>query len=161
MWSLAMRSYCQFADIIPLFQHQPRLFVDLCGTPFTNNLTKYNSVPPLEALPGYKRWPVKTPYSPLLGVLTRITLIDSKKLPVNHVSTLTSPKMSLISFSFSMNYLLLCHLPNLPIPTNHQSTHKIYFPFPGRSMNRNTGNITIPDSKVYYKTLVIKKHMVF
>lgn len=158
MWSLAMQFYCQFADINPPFQHQPRLFVDLCGTPLANNLTKYNSVPPLEALPGY----LATRDDQLKFHIPHhqeFSLGSPSYIPKSFhctVSTLPSPKMSLSSFCFSMYYLLLSHLPILSIPTHHQSTHKIYFPFPGRFMNRNIGGITIPDSKVYHKALVIK-----
>lgn len=46
--------------------------IDLHGTLSANNSSKYNLVTPLEALPGFKRWPVQTPWPPLLGVLTRI-----------------------------------------------------------------------------------------
>jgi hypothetical protein len=37
-------------------------------------------IPPLKVLPGYRTWPVQSPCLPLLGVLTRVTLIDSSVL---------------------------------------------------------------------------------
>jgi hypothetical protein len=37
-------------------------------------------VPPLEVLPGYRRWPAQ--YPPLLGILDKITLIDSWEFPL-------------------------------------------------------------------------------
>lgn len=41
--------------------------------------TKCNPVPPLEAMPGYKRLSIQTQCLPLLGDLTKFTLRDSKK----------------------------------------------------------------------------------
>lgn len=38
--------------------------------------------PPLETLSGYRGWPFWTHYPLLLGVLTRITLTDSRKFPL-------------------------------------------------------------------------------
>jgi hypothetical protein len=39
-------------------------------------------VPPLEVLPGYRRWLFQGPYPSLLGVLARVTLLDSWKFPL-------------------------------------------------------------------------------
>lgn len=64
MWMLSSavcHSVC-FQDY-PLSYHEPGLFRDLQGMPFASNSTKCNPVPPLEVIPGYKRWPVLTPYT--------------------------------------------------------------------------------------------------
>jgi hypothetical protein len=42
-----------------------------------------NPGPLLEILPDYKKWPVEIPYTPLLEVLIRITLIDFRKYPLH------------------------------------------------------------------------------
>lgn len=44
------------------------------------------SIPPLEVFPGYRRW--LDQYPSLLGVLARITLINSQEFPFLHVSSL-------------------------------------------------------------------------
>lgn len=66
---------------------------------------------PVEALPGYEIFPVQTQYPPLLGVLTRMTLIDAKKFPLYLVSTQT-PNVSQLQLS------LLDLSPSIPsLPT--------------------------------------------
>lgn len=52
-----------------------------------NNSIEYNPFPPLKTLPSYKRWPVETLYSPLLGVLIRVTFIDYRTFPLNCITT--------------------------------------------------------------------------
>lgn len=44
---------------------------------------------PLEVLPGYRRWPVEALYSPMLGVLARVTLIDSWDFLLSYISSLS------------------------------------------------------------------------
>lgn len=84
--------------------------------------------PQLEALPGYKSWPFAILYLPFLGVLTRITPVDSGKILLYWVSTLPT-KCSPIS---ALSHSLLLHpiFPHLVLPshvfTSPQSTHKIY-----------------------------------
>lgn len=86
-------------------------------------------VPPLEALCGYKRWPVQTLYPPLQGVLTGTTLIDSSKFPLYSVSALPLRCLQLLLFLLGFFPLLM---PSVPILTWTQSTWKksILFLFP-------------------------------
>ena len=44
-------------------------------------------ISPLEGLPGYRRWPVQAPYLPWLGVLAKVTLVDSWEFSLCQVST--------------------------------------------------------------------------
>lgn len=94
---------------IPVFreQHQPRLFRDLHEV---NN--SMSPVPPLETLPGYQKWPAQTPYSPILVVLTRVTLIDYRKFPP------PTPKYQLFSpYSPSLPWPDSTQLWSLPTPS--------------------------------------------
>lgn len=78
-------------------------------------------------LHGYKRWPFETPYPPLLGVLTRITLTDSRKFPLYQLSP-PCPKcsqfqLSLPSFSSSIIFPYT-RSPPAPVSTSSH-THSI------------------------------------
>lgn len=50
----AVGPYCQFVE------HQPELFADFHETPLANKSIESILDPPLEILPGYKRWEVET-----------------------------------------------------------------------------------------------------
>jgi hypothetical protein len=81
---------------------------------------------------------VQALYCPLPGVLTSVTLIDSRKFPLHLVST-SPTKWAPISVAFPYTLLLFPFLSDLispgPIFTNSQSNHDylFYFPFPERS----------------------------
>lgn len=112
-----------------LVQHQPGLFGDLHRTPSTNHSSECNLVLPLRALPDYKRYPVHTLYPPILGVLTTVTLIDSRRFPLYQISTLppnTSQLHHLSLHQFPIFHLPCILIPPAPIPTCPQSTFKTY-----------------------------------
>lgn len=112
---------------------QPGLFADLHGTLLINNSTESEPVLPLQALPGYKKWPVQASAPPLLEVLTWITLIDSRSFyctrfpfhPTNAPQFQPS-LLALFPFILSHQHLLIS---SILIPIFHWSILKIYWPY--------------------------------
>lgn len=90
-------------------------------SPLASNSIKCNPVWPLTILHDYKKWLLQTPYLPLLGVLTRINFIGSRKFPIYLVSILTLKYPSPNSSYFSLFSFLPSHLPT---PTFYSLFHK-------------------------------------
>lgn len=86
------------------------LLGDFSGTTLTN-LAMCSPFPSVEAFDGYKRWLFEILNPPLLGVLVRITFIDSIKFPL-HLSSaipLRCLPVSIISLhTFSPILILFC-----------------------------------------------------
>lgn len=91
-------------------KHFVWLFGDFHATTLTN-LAMCSPFPSIEALDGYKRWLFEILNPPLLGVLVRITFIDSIKFPL-HLSSaipLRYLPVSVISLhTFSPILILFC-----------------------------------------------------
>lgn len=88
-----------------LSQHfHPELLRNLCGLP-QQHLNHIICNTPLKPLPFYKGWPVQILYYPILGLLTEVTFIDSRNLPVLQVSTSTLQGFQL--FLPALNFLCL------------------------------------------------------
>ena len=85
---LQVRPHCQFSESNLLsfgclgISNQLEWLRNLHMTILANNSTDCNPVPPLKVLPDYKKWPIQFLYPLLLGVLTRLTLTDSRKFLV-------------------------------------------------------------------------------
>lgn len=84
-------------------------------------------VPRLENLSGYRRWPVQTPYTPLLGILARVTLLVS-------ISTLKCPPVQVASPVCSSSILPQSD-PSCSISTCPSSQqYQLHLLFPERFM---------------------------
>ena len=62
--------------------------------------------PPLDILPDYRQWLIHVLYPPLLGVLARVTLMESWEFPFHKISTL--PR-NFPTVSFDSPSPLSCH----------------------------------------------------
>ena len=95
--------------LVSTFRGQP-LFGDFHESPLVNNSIECNPYPPLQALPGYKKWPVETSHSLTLGSLVRIIFTDSRSFHFTRFQT----------------------NPQRPLNSNHLSPHSLdSFHFPG------------------------------
>ena len=117
-----------FSDI--LFFHQPGWVSDLHGDVLSKVSTKYETVSSLEALLGYKRQPVQTPYPSLIAVLSRVTIINFRKFQLHYVFTLPSWNVPQISAMFPCTYYLHPSLAHgsfhIPYIVTHNSPKRIY-----------------------------------
>lgn len=84
--SSTLEPSCQYAETNLLSLHQHGLFRDLSVTASTNNTTKYNTIPPPEFLPGYKRQAIHILCPPWLRFLITATLIYSKNFLLYYYS---------------------------------------------------------------------------
>jgi hypothetical protein len=85
-------------------------------------------LPPLEVLPGYRRWALQSPHPHLLGISARITPLDSPE-PVPGLQLV--PEMHLNNFHshFKPSPAVLPTLYSIPLPilTSSPSTSDDYF----------------------------------
>ena len=116
----------QWASLSVFRKQQP----DLLSVPHmpsqANNSTECHPVLPLEVLSVCRRQPVQKSYLPL-PVLTRVTFIDSKKLPQSQVYTIASkcfliPAVSPCSSPHSIFHILT---PPAPVQTHTPSAPRI------------------------------------
>lgn len=116
---LLMGLRCRFAESNPLSWQQPGL-LNFHGTPLADNSFEWNPVPPLEDLPGDKRWPsswdsispiVRNPHSDHLHMFRKVSTA---------LGFSTSPKCS------PQHQSSLCPFSLYPIPSTwspHSSPH--------------------------------------
>lgn len=126
--------------LLSVFRKQPLLlasgwiFRDFQENSSVINSTECNPVLVLEVLLVYKRWQVQICYPPLAGVISKLFLIHSRKLPVHWLCILvpkcrTIPAVSPHTLSLSppdLSLLLLFHLT--------PSTQNTYLLLPERYM---------------------------
>ena len=113
------------------------LFKDFQGSSSANESSECNAVPPQKDLSGYRRRPLQALYPQLLGVLSKVTLIDSRKFPLYYVSTSPLnliPSLAISPQTVSLHYSLYL-IPLISIHTCPQSTSKTHFPLSERSIN--------------------------
>lgn len=90
--------------------------------------------PPLEVLPGYRRWPLQAPYPPLIGVSARVTPWTPWSLL--HLGSLAPLRDDTPSTHYHIPFpqaLLFLHMispPHYPLPPSALPpyTSNIYFP---------------------------------
>ena len=101
-------------------------------------------IPSLEALPSYRRWPLKAPCPPLQGASARVTLTDSLEPPRTLAPTRDAPQFLPIS-------ILSSHLSPTPDPPTWLSSQS---PHPSSSLPPST-------SDVYFTSLLRKTQASF